>query len=375
MKEMNIAKGLAMLCILFIHLAVPNSSSVGQLTWMHQSLSFNNIGGFVLPMFFIIAGYTYAITKKPLIDEIRQKIFNMFGYFVRYFIVTGLIFSLIEIVLKKYTIGECLRSLLSEFLTRSTCQFIGADFYIKTVFHDAFVASWFVWTYLFSMLLFILLMKVKTKTLKSELSLLIITGLISLGIYVISPELPFELNLVPSLVFLMYGAQLIKKYKLYQKFTGLNRYLRTLLFVFILLCGVYFLSFTGVNRMSHGTFTNPYATEGMASLDNWAIWLFSMFGTFLMSFLFIYLCRLLNSISFIGDYASYFGVNSFDTMLLHAFFAMSLCEISGLVCGRYLNAGDSVTGSIRMQCYLIFVLTVVFCYLWPKLKIKLLKRR
>lgn len=374
MKEINIAKGFAMLGVLYIHLISVVGQSSGGFNFKYQSFNISSLGGFVLPMFFVIAGFTYTKTKKTIKVELKQKVLEVLKYFTKYFLIIGALYSAIVLILKKLTFTECLRAMLCEYLTRATCNFIGENFYYRTVFHDIFVATWYVWVYMLSMALFILIIKIPTKTIKGEIVVLAITGLVSATVYCVSPELPFEVNIVPSMVFIMYASQLVKKYKLYQKLIGINNtakriFINLILFLFSMYC----LSFCSVAYLSHGTFSNPFNSQGMEQLPTVGIWIFSILGIMLGSFEFINICRLVSRIPVVGDYISYMGVNSLDTMLIHTFFALTICDVFGLKCGRLLSANDTITSMVKLQCWFVFAVTLVLCYIWPKFKMKVIK--
>lgn len=92
MKELNIAKGFAMLGILYIHLISILRQPSAEVHFKYQSFNLSSICGFVLPMFFVIAGFTYSKTKKTIKNELQQRVLQLLKYFTKYFIVIGAIY-------------------------------------------------------------------------------------------------------------------------------------------------------------------------------------------------------------------------------------------------------------------------------------------
>ena len=371
MKEHNVARGIAMLLVLYMHLVHVNTVTTGP-----QAPSVFEAFSFLLPMFFFLAGFTYHGGKKPVLHEIQSKVWSMFVYYARYFAVIWVLYT-VEVLLKRqYDLITCIRSGITEFfmMNRTILTSVFPDIYIRTAYHDVFVAVWFLWVFMESMLMLIPLERLSRESVKREALVLVLTGIAAIAVYLPNWHLPFFFQIAPSITAVMLGAHLMARLDLYSKVLSLNLPLQLVLVLGSFSFGVWMLSGVSVSYLSMGAFHIAWdpALQANVSVTSVPIWFRAILGILTAVPPFLYFCRPIGRLPYVGDFLSYFGINSMDTMLLHVFFALTLCSLIPLTCGRLL-VGKTVTAADRIRCWITFFLTVLLCWCWPKVKLAWMK--
>ncbi|MCR5544239.1 MAG: acyltransferase [Eubacterium sp.] len=372
MKEQNVARGIAILGVLAIHLVEVNSAA-----GVRHEDSIVDSFSFILPMFFFLAGYTYRGGRKSIKLDYKNKVWSMFKYFFKYFTIIWALYSVEVLIKQEYTVIECLKAYLTEFfiIPRTVLQELLPGIYVSTTFHDIFIVTWFVWVFMESMLLLIPLERLTRKSVRDEVIVILVTCLAAFLIYLPNWHLPFHMQIVPTITAVMLIAHLLCRIKIYDKIVAMKKPLGLIIMLVAFAVGFFVLYFVSVGYLSWGALQIQYdpATDQNVVVTSVPIWLMAMAGMILTPLPFTYFCRGIGKIPVVGDFLSYFGINSMDTMLLHVFIAFTLCNILPLKCARQLIGVSDITTSDMVKCYITFFITIVLCYLWPKLKMKLMK--
>ena len=371
MQEHNVARGIAMMMVLFIHLVSIKAETAGP----HVSPAIEAFS-FLLPMFFLLAGLTYRGGKKPVMDDIKSKVWGMFVYYAKYFAVIWVLYT-IEVLLKgQYDLITCIKAGITEFfmMNRTILADIFPNICIRTTYHDIFVAVWFLWVFMESMLMFIPLERLTRESVKQEVLVLALSCIAALAVYLPNWHLPFFFQIAPSITVIMLGAHLMARLDVYDRVISLNLPLRLAIVFGSFLFGVWMLTGVTVSYLSQGAFHIAWvpALRTYVTAASVPIWFRAMLGIMTAVPPFLYFCRYIGKIPFVGDFLSYFGINSMDTMLLHVFFAVTLCNIFPLTCRR-LMTGKPVTDTDMIKSWITFFLTVILCWCWPKVKMAFMK--
>ena len=371
MKEHNVARGIAMLMVLFIHLVLINTVTAGpHVSPMTEAFSF------VLPMFFFLAGFTYRGGKKSVMNDITSKVSGMFVYYAKYFAVIWALYT-IEVLLKgQYDLITCIKAGITEFfmMNRTILADAFPNICIRTTYHDVFVAVWFLWVFMESMLMLIPLERLSRESVKREILVLVLTGIAALAVYLPNWHLPFFFQIAPSITFIMLGAHLMARLGVYDKVISLNLPLQLVIVLGSFLFGVWMLTGVTVSFLSQGTFQITWdpASQTYVTAASVSIWFRAILGIMAAVPPFLYFCRYIGKIPYAGNFLSYFGINSMDTMLLHVFFALTLCNIFPLTCRR-LMADKPKTDIDTIKSWITFFLTILLCWYWPKVKMAVMK--
>lgn len=371
MKEHNVARGIAMLMVLYIHIV-----SINTVTAVPHVSSMNSVFGFLLPMFFFLAGFTYRGGKKSIMKDINSKVWSMFVYYAKYFAAIWALYT-IQVLLKgQYDFITCIKGGLSEFfmMNRTVLTALFPNVYIRTTFHDVFVAVWFLWVFMESMLMLIPLERLCRESVKKEVLVLVLASVAAIAVFLPNWHLPFFFQIAPSITVLMLGAHLMARLDVYDKVICMNLPLRLVILFGSFLFGAWMLWGVSVDYLSQGAFHIAWDPELQTnvSVTSITIWIRAILGILFTVPSFLYVCRYIGKIPFVGDFLSYFGINSMDTMLLHIFFALTLCNIFPLACARLL-VGQPVTDILQIKCWITFFLTIGLCWYWPKVKMAFMK--
>lgn len=358
MKELNISKGVCIIGVVALHILFINTYT--PYPWIRYF-------GFLVLVFFTASGYEFSPSRISARKDLHNYVAVPFFYMLKYYAIIAVLYSIVMMAAGELDLYGCALATLGEIFTESLIKKIPGLVYPEVSFKPVFSVFWLIRDYIIANLIMIpavrLYRKGKAWKAASAAGLLLLSALC----YVLLPDLPFQLQAVPSFCAFMFMGYVFKAENLYQKFLQLpgrkKLFLSLGLFaVCLLLC-----SRLELNHMALGRFAMNDAS--------FLCWLFAMLACAASIIPCFYGAGALTRFEKLSGFLTTLGRGCADMNFVHMFFAMSLFQITGIVNGRCFSEEITVTPAIFLQFLISFAFSFVMSCLWVRAHRKLVSLR
>ncbi len=210
----DIMKGLLILNVAVYHLIYRAKGS------MFDNIV-REIGYLAIPMFFCLAGYFYRDITGSLMSGIRTRIRKLLLPVLAVSGMLLLLFGPYYMLVHHYTVHDWLGDVLMTYLRPELMAILLPEFSGGLLFNNI-SPVWFIWTLLFSTLLFFLCMEFAKK---SNAGLIMTTiALLAIGtvMYVLIPAFSWCLQMTPLYAGIMMLGAVLKRYTVLEKLEKIN---------------------------------------------------------------------------------------------------------------------------------------------------------
>ena len=358
MKELNISKGIAIIAVLMLHILFINTYT--PYPWIRYF-------GFLVLIFFTVSGYEFSASKVSVRKDYHNYIVVPLVYMLKYYLIIAVLYSLIMIITGKLGLLDCAYATLCEIFTESLVKIIFHRGYPAISFKPVFSAFWLIRDYTIANLIMIPAVRLykggKFRKIATFTGLLILSA----ACYVLLPNLPFQLQTIPSFCVFMFMGYVVKTEKLYLKFLQLSKEKRLIIALSLFAICAILSSRLEMNHIALGRFAMNDAS--------FICWLLGMLVCAASIIPCLYGARALASNEKLSSFFTTLGRGSADMNFVHMFFAMSLFQITGIQNGRCISEAISVTPGLFLQFLTAFVFSFAMSYLWIILYRKIISFR
>lgn len=302
MHEQDIAKGIAILIVVFVHSV---QLRTGAMDWLVATT------GYAMPFFFFVSGYNYRPGKgswgQNVAKRARQLLLPLLGYSLAVYLIMWIYFA----VRQEATLTEGLRSFASLWLSRSLAQKVGLAVEMSSPFGSLMVQAWFLQFMMTGYLIFYFVADYALENcgrfISVNFALLCVTCLF------VHREitLPWGLHAAPLVASMMLFGALFGQKKLLHKGTIPTRWnaLNTLAAF-----GIY-LTF-GLAFPKAGQFAGGMLGHGIGYWDVYVTLLAAILGSYVL----VNVSKVVEKVKPLGGALRWCGENSLPILLLHTSF-------------------------------------------------------
>ena len=299
-----------------------------------------------IPLFFVISGYLHRDDNK-LAHRVKSLLIPSLRYTLLLLVAGGIYCAIFHgYTLKDWARDFMLTYLRPEFSMRIMPDFIPADFW-TCLLYDVISPVWFIWTMIFTLYVFYLLVKFTNRSFWNLLICCIVCVCMSTALYDFSQYFSWSLTLVPVYAAIMLCGAFIASREI--NLESGNIFAAMIAFM------IHFAAFVAWG--SSNIFMNVVGTLGRLSV----IIFFAQ--VFVGGYPFIFTCRVFMNIKYIAGFLTLLGRNSLIFMFLHR----PLGAIFSDMLGTYIKSGTSwnvdVTPEVFIKSLIVFALSMTLCTL------------
>lgn len=347
MKELNISRGVATIAVMMLHILFINTYT--PYPWIRYF-------GFLVLIFFTVSGYEFSPSRVSLRKDYHNYIVVPFVYMLKYYVIVAVLYSIIMTITGKLGMFDCVYAALCEIFTESLVKILFEQGYPAISFKPIFSIFWLIRDYIIANLIMIPAVRLYNggKFRKAAT----VTGVLTISAvcYVLLPNLPFQLQAIPSFCVFMLMGYVVKTEKLYLKFLQLSSAKKLLIALSLFAVCLVGCSQLEMNHMSVGRFSMDDAS--------FLCWLLGMLVCAASIIPCLYGARALTFNEKLSSFLTTLGRSSADIIFVHMFFAMSLFQITGIQNGRCVTEEISVTPDLFLQFLIAFVFSFTMSFLW-----------
>ncbi len=382
-EEFDIVKGLGIISVMIGHLIYRTEDSI------FDCIVNASATGFVIA-FFILSAYVYNPEKRSIKDEYINKIK---GLFLPTILVAGgasIIGGIYCHFIHNYTFSQWVRNVSYTFLRFELSDRIYGGFdAVEDVLYLDLSPTWFIWTMLWTFVLFIPLAKLLHK--KGAIATICNTAIFIIGtiIYVNVNQSPWNIAHVPLYLALMLFTQQAKEYNVANKILNMNVW-ASVITTIIAICSVglifYYIADSHMYEGQLGAFhvvkfDHWYSYHAIKNplmpMKDIMIWTetiaYYLQGIFFL-FIGLNISRLIKKIPLLSHSFIWIGKRSLDFLILHCLFALVFVDIMH----TYNRPGANwylpeLTSTIVIKSIISFIGSLVCCTLYCIIKEKIKK--
>lgn len=303
MTEQDIAKGLAILLVVFVHSVELKTTAMN---WLVATT------GYAMPFFFFMSGYNYKPGRgtwgQNVTKRAKQLLLPLLYYSVGIYVVMTVYF----LFRQETTVSFALRSFGSFWLTRPLSEWVGiATDMTADPFFALLVQGWFLQFMMSAYLVFYLVADFALKNASRFISVCI--GLLSVTCAFVSFEvtLPWGLHAAPLVAAMMLAGAMFGKQKLLHRETVSAKWnLLNVLAAF----GIYLI--LGLLYPRAGQFAAGMLGHGIGFWDVFITFLAAILGSYIL----VNISKLVEKVPGFSTVFKWCGVNSLTILLVHMCF-------------------------------------------------------
>ena len=302
MIEQDIAKGLAILLVVFVHSVELKSTAMD---WLVATT------GYAMPFFFFISGYNYRSGRgswwKNIAKRAKQILWPLLYYSVCIYVVMTIYF----IIRDEATVTDALRSFGSFWLTRPLSKWVGISTEMGSPFSSLLVQGWFLQHMMTAYIIFYLVADYALKSFRRLISICI--GLLSVTCVFVYFEvtLPWGIHSAPLIAAMMLAGAMFGSEKLLHKETVPVKWvIANTLGAF----GIYLI--LGLLYPRAGQFAAGSLGHNIGFWDVFVTFLAAILGTYIL----VSISKVLEKVPLLNKVLIWFGTNSLTILLLHTSF-------------------------------------------------------
>ena len=306
MLEQDIAKGIGIILVLALHTLTLSKGIYN---------AFGGIFGFIMPFFFLMAGYNhrpYRYTYKEIIKKrTKQILIPFFIYSIAILIISAIYYMIAE----GYTFGDVIMTYINLILHKPFCRQVGIEV-INGGLSSCIMSFWFVQLLFVASIVFYVVVDYALE--KGTRLISIIVGLLSITMIFahFNIYLPFYLAEAPAVAAIMlvgafFGQKELLSNKTKLSFIIINSIIAYAIFI------VLALLFQGSGFMAGGMLWDK-------KINEWAVLLSFVFAI-VGAYPFVHVCRLLIHTGIIRKALVWCGNKSMYLLFIHGVVQLYVC--------------------------------------------------
>lgn len=357
----DIIKAIFMLSIAVYHLVY--RAQGGMPDRIIRELIYLSLGGF-----FFLSGYYYRGDKAPLKKAIGHRMMSLLKPAVLTTAGLLLVFGPYQMIVRGYAFSNWLWDGVLNYLRPEFVSWFAPEHAVGGQLYENLSPVWFVWTLVWSSLLFYIIMYVCDNTVKTAVALVVMIGMGSV-LYVHVPNLPWSLQLTPLYAGIMILGSICGRMKIVERLCEFNIWISVILAV--PMAYIHFLLFDN--------YGSDLIYLGVLGVKTYMGAMLFIIQTIIGLYVVLTLARFVQKVPVVNRALEWVGKNTMTILLWH-------CLIGGLAADAlhtynkpgvnwYLNP---LPAEVLIKSIVTFVISLAGCvlvvFLTDRIKAKLHKR-